>query len=462
MKKIIFILLAFLLVYSPVKADAVEELTYKWQAIQPETTKTSNDIIVDWEYLGITKENGKRTINFNLIYTIKENYEEETLVINPDIFEVIAWGQKEAETPDMMPGDTIKVNLSIVNKSKYNYLYDEKSFVIYPYTADELEEQLNFAKITDEKITFSGEQVNDIHKFYRMYNKALRALTKNPNGKGYLTADNETLDTLLKDKGYTGINDLAKYYRDYYIVELGYVNNENTSSYNLKDFKPNEIAEILNGNNNPVYTNGEYIKEDNIELIALHYDFLFNYAMGVSLDDEEINDTNQHEYAPGEYMRDDTKGEEKIQKNLGILESNTENKINTNMHLSGPLMGNAYADYRITGHAHLSYTAEQGKVIAKYIDTAGNVLADEVITAGMVNKEYQTTDKIIDNYNLVKVEGEEIGTYTKEDIIVTYIYSLADKNIPDTGVKTNNNLEIAAASSIIILIGALFLKKKFN
>ena len=184
--------------------------------------------------------------------------------------------------------------------------------------------------------------------------------------------------------------------------------------------------------------------------------------MGISLANEYIDDTNQHEYTPGEYMRNISKGDDKIQEHIGNLSNDTEQGINMSFHFNGPLLTNAYQGYRITGHAHLSYTAEQGKVIAKYIDTAGNVLADEVITTGMVNKEYQTTDKIIDNYNLVKVEGEEIGTYTKEDIIVAYIYSLADKNIPDTGVKPNNNLEIAAASSIIILIGALFLKKKFN
>lgn len=450
MKKIIFILLAFLLVYSPVKADAVEELTYKWQAIQPETTKTDDSILVDWEYLGKQiDENKKSYYLFTLTYTIPEDYDKETLVINPDIFEVIAWGQDEKQAPYIVPGYTLKVNVKIINKSKYNYNYDKDSFVIYPYSSKELEE-IGYQKISDTK-TFNDENITELQKFRRTSNLALKALTTKTKDM-----NNEVLDTLLKEKGYSGINDLATYYLDFFNDYYNYGKDGKEKITKLTDFTKEEIAYGIFGGNAINY------EEDNPELIKLHYDFLFNYAMGISLADENIDDTNQHEYTPGEYMRNISKGDDKIQEHIGNLSNDTEQGIDMNFHFNGPLLTNAYQGYRITGHTHLSYTAEQGKVIAKYIDTAGNVLADEVITTGMVNKEYQTTDKIIDNYNLVKVEGEEIGTYTKEDIIVVYIYSLADKNIPDTGVKTNNNLEIAAASSIIILIGALFLKKKFN
>lgn len=450
MKKIIFILLAFLLVYSPVKADAVEELTYKWQAIQPETTKTDDSILVDWEYLGKqVDENKKSYYLFTLTYTIPEYYDKETLVINPDIFEVIAWGQDEKQAPYIVPGYTLKVNVKIINKSKYNYNYDKDSFIIYPYSSKELEE-IGYQKISDTK-TFNDENITELQKFRRTSNLALKALTTKTKDM-----NNEVLDTLLKEKGYNGINDLATYYLDFFNDYYNYGKDGKEKITKLTDFTKEEIAYGIFGGNAINY------EEDNPELIKLHYDFLFNYAMGISLADENIDDTNQHEYTPGEYMRNISKGDDKIQEHIGNLSNDTEQGIDMNFHFNGPLLTNAYQGYRITGHTHLSYTAEQGKVIAKYIDTAGNVLADEVITTGMVNKEYQTTDKIIDNYNLVKVEGEEIGTYTKEDIIVVYIYSLADKNIPDTGVKTNNNLEIAAASSIIILIGALFLKKKFN
>lgn len=488
MKKVLLSLVAFLMIFNTVRAEETEVLEsnkevtetvlnananettanesqeetteegYKWSAIQPGSTKTSNGITVSWEYTGITKNGGLRTINFNLTYTIPEDYEEETLIINPDIFEVIAWGQKESNTPYLMPRDTVKVNLSIINKSKYNYNYNENSFVIYPYTSDELEKDMGFDKITDEKVTFNDEEVNEVHKFYRMYNAALRELTK--NGRKYLPANNETLDELLKAKGYKGIEELDKYYLDFYN------NKYETNHANLRDFTPKQISEILNGNNNPIEDGDDYVKEDNPVIVALHFDFLFNYAMGVSLDNEEINDNNQHEYAPGEYMRNESKGEEKVKKNLGKLNSNSENSMNTNMHLSGPLMGNAYADYRITGHAHLSYTAEKGKVIARYIDVKGNVLQEENITSGMVNKAYKTSALEFNGYELIKVEGNETGLYQSEDTIVTYIYEFVDgiggDEIPNTGINTNNALEVTTVISMITLVSAIVLRKRFN
>lgn len=488
MKKVLLSLVAFLMIFNTVRAEEIEVLEsnkevtetvlnananettanesqeetteegYKWSAIQPGSTKTSNGITVSWEYTGITKNGGLRTINFNLTYTIPEDYEEETLIINPDIFEVIAWGQKESNTPYLMPRDTVKVNLSIINKSKYNYNYDENSFVIYPYTSNELEKDMGFDKITDEKVTFNDEEVNEVHKFYRMYNAALRELTK--NGRKYLPANNETLDELLKAKGYKGIEELDKYYLDFYN------NKYETNHANLRDFTPKQISEILNGNNNPTEDGDDYVKEDNPVIVALHFDFLFNYAMGVSLDNEEINDNNQHEYAPGEYMRNESKGEEKVKKNLGKLNSNSENSMNTNMHLSGPLMGNAYADYRITGHAHLSYTAEKGKVIARYIDVKGNVLLEEIITSGMVNKAYKTSALEFNGYELIKVEGNETGLYQSEDTIVTYIYEFVDgiggDEIPNTGINTNNALEVTTVISMITLVSAIVLRKRFN
>ena len=491
MKKVLLSLVAFLMIFNTISAEEVEVLEnqetteivsttvveetattevqeenksteenndYKWAAIQPGSTKTSDGVTVSWEYTGITKNGGLRTINFNLTYTIPEDYEEETLIINPDIFEVIAWGQKESNTPYLMPSDTVKVNLSIINKSKYNYNYDENSFVIYPYTSDELEKDMGFDKITDEKVTFNDEEVNEVHKFYRMYNAALRELTR--NGKKYLPANNETLDELLKAKGYKGIEELDKYYLDFYN------NKYETNHANLRDFTPKQISEILNGNNNPIEDGDDYVKEDNAVIVALHFDFLFNYAMGVSLDDEEINDNNQHEYAPGEYMRNESKGEEKVKKNLGKLNSNNENSMNTNMHLSGPLMGNAYADYRITGHAHLSYTAEKGKVIAKYIDVKGNVISEDVITTGMVNNDYRTNAKSFKDYELIKVEGSETGLYTSEDIVVTYIYEFVGgtggDDVPNTGINTNNALEVTTALSMITLVSAIILRKRFN
>ncbi|MGN1029680.1 MAG: MucBP domain-containing protein [Bacilli bacterium] len=498
MKKVLLSLVAFLMIFNTVFAEEVEVLEndnevtetvlttnveetnttdtsndvkeeteeYKWAAIQPGSTKTSDGVTVSWKYVGITKKDGLRTINFDLTYTIPEDYNKDSLIINPDIFEVIAWGQEEANAPLLMPRDTVKVNLTIINNSKYNYNYDENSFVIYPYTSDELKE-LGFEKIKDGDYLFNGEGLNDVHQYYRTKNKALVALTCDENKKCVL-ATTENLDKLLREKGYNGktyngIDELDKYYLDFYNDYFKYTEN-NKKVTKLSDFTVNELSKIFDGNY--YILDGDGIKEENATLIALHFDFLYNYLLGVSLDDEEINDKNQHEYASGEYMRNESKGDNAVKKNLGKLNSKSENSMNTNMHLNGPLTGNAFMNYRITGHAHLSYTAEKGRVIAKYIDIKGNVLSEDVITSSMVNDDYKTNAKDINGYALIKVEGNETGLYQNEDIIVTYIYEFVDgkggDDVPNTAVNTNNALEITTIFSVITLTVAVILRKRFK
>ena len=168
-------------------------------------------------------------------------------------------------------------------------------------------------------------------------------------------------------------------------------------------------------------------------------------------------------------MRNESKGDTKIKEKVGKLESETEKDIDMNFHFSGPLLNNPYQGYRLTGLAHLSYTAEKGKVIARYIDVKGNVLHEEIIMVGMVNKEYKTNALEFNGYELIKNEGKETGLYQTEDQVVTYIYEFVDgeggdetPEIPNTGINTNNTLEITTVLSMITLVSAIALRKRFN
>lgn len=492
MKKVLLSLVAFLMIFNTISAEEVEVLEndkevtesilainaeentanenttneneesnqeddYKWAAIQPGRTKTSEGLIVDYSYEGYFRSATGSYYLFTLVYTIPEDYEEETLVINPDIFEVIAWGQDESGAPYILPSYTIKVNVKIVNKSKYNYNYDENSFVIYPKSADELEE-MGFERIDSDKTSFNGEDLTELQKFARTDNAALKAL-----GLKRKEMSNENIDKVLKEKGYNGIEDLAKYYLDFFNDFYKYGQNGKERVTKLSDFTITEIAHGIFGG----FVTG--YEEENAELMALHFDFLYNYGMGVSLDDEKINDSNQQDYAPGEYMRNESKGDTKIKEKVGKLESETEKDIDMNFHFSGPLLNNPYQGYRLTGSSHLSYTAEKGKVIARYIDVKGNVLHEEIITVGMVNKAYQTGALEFNGYELIETEGKETGLYQTEDQVVTYIYEFVDgeggddtPEIPNTGINTNNTLEITTVLSIITLVGAIVLRKRFN
>ena len=72
---------------------------------------------------------------------------------------------------------------------------------------------------------------------------------------------------------------------------------------------------------------------------------------------------------------------------------------------------------------NMYYKKLEGKVIVHYIDIEDNTLLDDVILTGKVGETYLTEEKTIENFELVKVEGDYTGTYTKEDIEVTYIYT---------------------------------------
>ena len=107
-----------------------------------------------------------------------------------------------------------------------------------------------------------------------------------------------------------------------------------------------------------------------------------------------------------------------------------------------------------------------GKVIARYVDKNGKEIASEEITTGKYRSEYATSEKEIQYYELIKIEGNEKGTYGLEDIVVTYIYEYVggiggdDPEFPRTGVETNNIVEIISMLSLAMLGTTILLKKK--
>lgn len=123
------------------------------------------------------------------------------------------------------------------------------------------------------------------------------------------------------------------------------------------------------------------------------------------------------------------------------------------------------------------YKKDMGKVITRYVDEDGKILLDETATNGQVGTDYQTSPATITDYELKNVIGEEKGKYTKEDIIVTYVYEYVmgqggddtfvtpeEPEIPYTGIDSENYiLEYSLMGTSILGIALLLiLKKKFN
>lgn len=123
------------------------------------------------------------------------------------------------------------------------------------------------------------------------------------------------------------------------------------------------------------------------------------------------------------------------------------------------------------------YKKDMGKVITRYVDEDGKILLDETTTNGQVGTDYQTSPATITDYELKNVIGEEKGKYTKENIIVTYVYEYVmgqggddtfvtpeEPEIPYTGIDSENYiLEYSLMGTSILGIALLLiLKKKFN
>jgi hypothetical protein len=118
---------------------------------------------------------------------------------------------------------------------------------------------------------------------------------------------------------------------------------------------------------------------------------------------------------------------------------------------------------------NMYYKKLEGKVIVHYIDIEDNTLLDDVILTGKVGETYLTKEEAIENFELVKVEGDYTGTYTKDDIEVTYIYTAIgtggeevpeEKDVnPQTSDDIKNNI-ISLVMSMNALALTLYLLKK--
>ena len=81
----------------------------------------------------------------------------------------------------------------------------------------------------------------------------------------------------------------------------------------------------------------------------------------------------------------------------------------------------------------------------------------------MVGDTYTTEKKIFDKYNFIEVNGEVEGTYTEEQIEVTYVYDLTPLP-PQTGVDMNLFIFIKylVAAMVVVVSGKTYKLIKNN
>ena len=379
--------------------EVAQENTSRWQTLQPERKVTSEGLIIEYD-IDVTISYFFEAVA-NVTITIPEDYELDTIVIAPDVFQEISKAISEyledeytgnfEMSNDLQPGDSMTVNFTINNLSKYTYNYDETSFEIFP-TEDIVYKQYTEEVTNPAKDTplFNGETVNDNYHFNRTYNTALQALIPNSNNAAMT---DEAIDSALRENGYVnGFADYTKYLLNFYN------NKYETNNTRLDQFPDGIIREIL-GESDPLYNNTtifnsiiwsspanpaikdeidealkehgynsveEYILEyynkkyntqatrivdlseealddlfsmqgvekgftynleTNPDVIALSYDFFYNKNLSFGFEDDTIRDANSEDFSIGEYMRDEAKGDEVILENAGTLTPNSTSTI---------------------------------------------------------------------------------------------------------------------------------------
>ena len=99
------------------------------------------------------------------------------------------------------------------------------------------------------------------------------------------------------------------------------------------------------------------------------------------------------------------------------------------------------------------YRKVKGKVISKYIDVStGNSIAiqdEQFITYGG-NYNAKPLANIPDGYEFVRVQGNEHGTVSADEIVVTYFYKMSDATDPKYGKVITKYVDVDTGLDIII------------
>ncbi|EPD1725686.1 MucBP domain-containing protein [Enterococcus faecalis] len=89
-------------------------------------------------------------------------------------------------------------------------------------------------------------------------------------------------------------------------------------------------------------------------------------------------------------------------------------------------------------YVYVKNPVKTAEVTAKYVDTDGNKISDEVVKSGNVGDDYTTEQKAIDGYTFKEVRGNPTGKFTDQVQTVTYVY-MRDKINPSPKSDNKSN-----------------------
>lgn len=369
--------------------------------------------------------------------TIPQDFNAKVLDLKPNIF--------ANEHGASIVGDISSFRLKIINLSKNNFIYQDKSLYIKPGKVKE-----SYADI----ISHNNAQIPTFATTYRLCNsEPLKFLYDGKNLTDEQMTD-ENISKKLRELGYAGIDELDKYYIDYFNK------NYKTNFKSLEDLTQKYIDKIWTDT-----SSYSMVPETNKNLIAFNHNYFYNTFITMKYNDKKDLDNN--DYSVGAYSRN----EESYQiLNTALKEitipANSEITLEPlYFRLNKALTRNFYTLFTYDVDIGLSFDKEikYGKVKVYYIDTLGNLLTDIITAKEEVNNAYTTEEKIFAGYKLIGVDGPKTGNFKEETQEVYYTYDLDNETfvnniIPSddiyTGVTDNNWFLYSLIGAFILLIGA--------
>lgn len=304
-----------------------------------------------------------------------------------------------------MPGEIRNFSLKIINLSNNNYTYQNNSLYLKPVEDDK--KYHNLIRHNKFKIP--------IH-MYRLYNsEPLKALYD-----GYNLSDDELKDenvaAKLKELGYTnGIQDLDKYYIDYFNK------NYNTNFVSLEDLTTTYINKIWTNKSKNSKT-----RETNTNLIKFYQNDFYNFLLTMRYNSKSDLDNNI--YSIGAYSRKEKSYQDLNATLLNITLPKTSKTALEPFffHLNGPLTRNSYAGFTYDIEMGMTFNKvlKYGIVNVYYIDTLGNLLTDKITMRDEIDTVYTTEEKSLDGYKLVRVDGPRQGIFKEKSQEVYYMYDI--------------------------------------
>lgn len=357
MKKIIKNSLIIILCCLTIKVNA--------KSIWDTTPKELHDQENIAEEITPIRNNKGEITGINVILIIKEEETKEQLVLSPSIFQTISAYKK------LNPGDKININMKIINQSNYDYEYVDNSLILSTEDLTRLESKDNFVDTT--ATGFDGRTIYDIFSPYRTLNSAILFLYNVSNEKELKEEDlmDEKLSKKLQEKGYSGIEELEKYYLDFYN------NKYNLQEESLETFTYSTIKEIFSGKRTE-------IKETNPVMIALSYNYFYNKLLFFTFKDQKASDSNSEQYSIGEYMRKNIGNQYLKEAFQEVKSQKTYELKEMSLHLNKQHAVELYKYYNPLGH--FEFILQQKKSSAQSTMQEGTIIPPHTGIEKMVEK----------------------------------------------------------------------------